>query len=225
MMGSTGISGGLFLCAVLLARKVGAAMVKNSRSKSKSRDKSRDKQSKDKRAGDKTKKLKGASAVALHDKTETSDGLPDLPDPIVTARKRPRSATPSRRGTTARTSGIRRARRRSRAPADGAEVTPLADRVVNAIENELDMIEKIVGRPNAGPGQRTDAERRARTLASLARTLSELKKIQSVDLPTKAADDAVAAGDDEAFRLDLARRLGVVVAEAKTVHPDEEPPV
>ncbi|MET0968606.1 MAG: hypothetical protein ABWY18_05335 [Tardiphaga sp.] len=193
--------------------------------KPKSKDKaSKDKRAKDMRAKDKTRKLKGANTAAAPE-PETGDDPSDEPAPTTAVRKRPRSVKPPSRRATAAKSIKRPAPRRRRAPPAGDDVTPLADRVVSAIEDELDMIETIVGRPNAGPGQRTDAERRARTLASLARTLSELKKLQSVDLPMKAADDTLAAGDDEAFRLDLARRLGITVAEAKTVHPDEEPPL
>jgi hypothetical protein len=47
----------------------------------------------------------------------------------------------------------------------------LIERVTRAIERELSLIEVIVGGSHLKPQQRTEAERRARTLASLARTL------------------------------------------------------
>lgn len=50
----------------------------------------------------------------------------------------------------------------------------LLTRVSRAIERELTQIEVIVGGSHVPPRQRTEAERRARTLASLARTLREV---------------------------------------------------
>src|SRR5690606_1305112 len=48
----------------------------------------------------------------------------------------------------------------------------LIARVSRAIERELSQIESIVGGQRVPPMQRSEAERRARTLASLARTLN-----------------------------------------------------
>lgn len=184
----------------------------------------RAKDEKDRKSGDKRIKAKSKKAgdTPASDAARERDAR-DLLDPLDQPRAPPRRRT-SKRPTTAGHSGIRPPAKPRRKPATAADA-PLTDRVVNAIEIELDAVEKIIGRPNAGTSLRSEAERRARTLASLARTLSELKKMQSVDAQTKAADEPAAAHDDEAFRLDLARRLGIAVAEAKTVHPDEEPPV
>jgi hypothetical protein len=97
---------------------------------------------------------------------------------------------------------------------------PLSDRVVSAIEHELTQIENIIGRSRVQPDERTEGERRARTLASLARTLSELKKLRTDEEATRPADDDAASRDIDAVRLDLARRLDVLVASAKAVHPE-----
>ena len=51
----------------------------------------------------------------------------------------------------------------------------LIERVVDAIERELTQIEHIVGGQRGKRGQRTETERRARTLASLARTFAEVR--------------------------------------------------
>ena len=55
----------------------------------------------------------------------------------------------------------------------------LVERVTRAVERELSQIEVIVGGHHVKPGQRTEAERRARTLASLARTLTEVRKLRA----------------------------------------------
>lgn len=47
------------------------------------------------------------------------------------------------------------------------------------MERELSQIEVIVGGSHVNPAQRTEAERRARTLASLARTLTEVRKLRA----------------------------------------------
>jgi hypothetical protein len=99
---------------------------------------------------------------------------------------------------------------------------PLTDRLIRVIERELNMIEKIVHSARLQPDQRTEAEHCTRMLASLARTLTGLSKVQSANERTQGADDHAALADPDAFRLDLAQRLGVLVAEAKAAHPDED---
>lgn len=54
----------------------------------------------------------------------------------------------------------------------------LIERVSRAIERELTQIEVIVGGQYVAPRQRTEAERRARTLASLARTLRDVTTLR-----------------------------------------------
>ena len=70
------------------------------------------------------------------------------------------------------------------------------------------------------PRQRTEAERRARTLASLARTLREVTALRLSEKKEKREDDDAVPRDLSELRLALARRLDQLVADAKTAHPD-----
>jgi hypothetical protein len=83
----------------------------------------------------------------------------------------------------------------------------LIERVSNAVERELLQIETIVGGHRVQQGQRTEAERRARTLASLARTLTEVRRLRAAEEPQRPADGPSAARDLDAFRRILWKRL------------------
>lgn len=96
----------------------------------------------------------------------------------------------------------------------------LIARVSRAIERELTQIEAIVGGHYVAPRQRTEAERRARTLASLARTLREVTALRLSEKKEKREDDDAVPRDLGELRLALARRLDQLVADAKTAHPD-----
>lgn len=96
----------------------------------------------------------------------------------------------------------------------------LLERVSRAIERELTQIEVIVGGQYVAPRQRTEAERRARTLASLARTLREVTTLRLSEKKEKREDDDAVPRDLSELRLALARRLDQLVAGAKTAHPD-----
>jgi hypothetical protein len=103
-------------------------------------------------------------------------------------------------------------------PASGAV---LIERVTRAIERELSLIEVIVGGSHLKPQQRTEAERRARTLASLARTLGEVTRLRANEERVKPADDDAVPRDLDEFRRALSRRLEQVVA-APTATPAPE---
>jgi hypothetical protein len=95
-------------------------------------------------------------------------------------------------------------------PASGFE---LITRVTSAIERELNKIEVIVGGHRIRPSERTESERRARTLASLARTLNEVTRLRSQHAkPEDDEDDAVPRDLDE-LRETLARRLETLLAD------------
>jgi hypothetical protein len=88
--------------------------------------------------------------------------------------------------------------------------TSLVKRVTKVIERELDLIEKIVGRVGCDESLRAEADRRARTLAVLVRTLIELKKGRVDDAQGSAEhDDRPRDLDELRQRLSerLARRL------------------
>ena len=55
----------------------------------------------------------------------------------------------------------------------------LVERVTRAVERELSQIEVIVGGNHVKRTQRYRAERRARTLATLARRLTEVRKLRA----------------------------------------------
>jgi hypothetical protein len=83
----------------------------------------------------------------------------------------------------------------------------LVERVTRAVERELSQIEVIVGGHHVKPAQRTEAERRARTLASLARTLTEVRKLRADEHRVKPQDDPDRPRDIEELRRRLAERL------------------
>jgi hypothetical protein len=87
----------------------------------------------------------------------------------------------------------------------------LVERVTRAVERELSQIEVIVGGHHVKPGQRTEAERRARTLASLARTLTEVRKLRADEHRVKPQDDPDRPRDIEELRRRLAERLAQFV--------------
>jgi len=112
-------------------------------------------------------------------------------------------------------------------PAPGEEsAAALVHRLSGTIERELSRIETIVGGRDAG-ARRGEAESRARVLASLARTLKEVKRLRDEAAQGEAAkdadDDAVPRDLDE-FRRVLSRRLDEMVA-GRAPHSagDDEP--
>jgi hypothetical protein len=93
----------------------------------------------------------------------------------------------------------------------------LVERVTRAVERELSQIEVIVGGHHVKPGQRTEAERRARTLASLARTLTEVRKLRAEEDRQKPQDDPDRPRDLDEFRRTLAQRLERMVRGAADI--------
>jgi hypothetical protein len=87
----------------------------------------------------------------------------------------------------------------------------LVERVTRAVERELSQIEVIVGGTHVNAQRRTEAERRARTLASLARTLTEVRKLRADEHRVKPQDDPDRPRDIEELRRRLAERLGQFV--------------
>ena len=124
-------------------------------------------------------------------------------------------AKPATRPTRARRSAVDRLN--DPPPATGAV---LIERVSRAIERELTQIEALIGDHRVNRTQRTEGERRARTLASLARTLREVMALRASGRKEKSEDDDAVPRDIDALRLALARRLDSLVADAKAAHPE-----
>ena len=128
--------------------------------------------------------------------------------------------------TVSRVSGRRSAVDRLDDPAPAAPEVTLVERVSNAIERELSKIEIIIGGgAHVPPLRRTEAESRARVLASLARTLKEVMRLREQEREAsgetaRAADDDTIPRDLDALRSELARRLEILVGEATRLHPD-----
>ncbi len=87
----------------------------------------------------------------------------------------------------------------------------LAARIQRSIERELDAIERVLDllQPQNG----NEAERAARTLAALARTLREVATLDTDPAAEADPDDDAGPRDMEEFRRDLARRMEAIVAE------------
>lgn len=94
-------------------------------------------------------------------------------------------------------------------PSPGEDVVALVERVARAVDRELAEIEGIVGSLQ-GKSRPTEAERRARTLASLARTLSEVRRLRAAD-ETQMPDDVDRPRDLEELRQRLSGRLAQMV--------------
>ena len=120
--------------------------------------------------------------------------------------------------------GVRQ-RRGGRAPMD---MDALKDRIREMIGNEILEAERISARTGPAGARVRDAERSARTLASLARTLKELKRLEASGsaAPSKADDDHGhdTAFDPEEYRREIARRLDELAErerrQADTQHDD-----
>lgn len=88
-----------------------------------------------------------------------------------------------------------------------SEIVAIAARIRRAVEQELDAVEKIIR--ELSPQATEDAERAARTLASLARTLEEVGRLDAQYLIPRREenDDDRGPADNDEFLRELARRL------------------
>jgi hypothetical protein len=104
-------------------------------------------------------------------------------------------------------------------PADAArsEALPparrvaVAARIQSVVEREMDAVERVLDK--LGPADQAEAERTARTLASLARTLREIAALTRPDevMPPDDADDDPIPRDIDEFRRELARRIHAII--------------
>ena len=83
----------------------------------------------------------------------------------------------------------------------------LALRMQQVVEREMDAIERILGKIK--PSDQLEAEHGARTLATVARTLREIKALTTPEeeTPPDEANNDPVPGDIDEFRLELARRI------------------
>lgn len=91
----------------------------------------------------------------------------------------------------------------------------VAVRVIRAVERQLNAVEKIAAKLNATPEHAEEAERAARALASLSRTLAELKTLRAAStVASKEDNDAMPRNLDD-LRRELSARLARLVAGAE----------
>ncbi|MGO3927832.1 hypothetical protein NP284_05900 [Rhodopseudomonas pseudopalustris] len=139
----------------------------------------------------------------------------------VAARKRAEK-TPAAKATAAKTSATAKTAKTARATSTRKAAKPpvveseqaagsLIERVERAVEREIAQIEAMVGGADELTEPRSDAERRARTLASLTRTLLELRRLRADDDVQRTADDDAIPRDLDELRRALSRRLDQLV--------------
>ena len=95
------------------------------------------------------------------------------------------------------------------APALAQQRAALAQRIQNVVEREMAVVERVVNL--LGPADESGAERSARTLAAVARTLQEMAALTKPEAevmpPDDADDDDPIPRDINEFRRELARRI------------------
>ena len=147
----------------------------------------------------------------------------------------PRATSPQRnRGRARSKSSGRRAKRTSTArkqskpdarPRSDTTRRPVASRealavrVQRVVERELDAIDSILS--VLGAADSTEAERSARTLASLARALKEVMRLAAPEQATDPDEDDPMPRDLDEFRRELARRIEALAAEAEGQAPGD----
>jgi hypothetical protein len=92
------------------------------------------------------------------------------------------------------------------------QATPeaLAQRIQRVVERQLAAIDRVLGA--IGASDSAEAERSARTLASLARALKEVMRLTAPEEARDADDDDPMPRDLDDFRRELARRLEALAA-------------
>jgi hypothetical protein len=100
-------------------------------------------------------------------------------------------------------------------PSNGASLVPvtpqqraaIASRIQSAVEREIAAVERVLD--VVGPADQGEAERSARTLASISRTLREVAALNQPDevTPPDDADNDPVPRDIDEFRRELTRRI------------------
>ena len=108
--------------------------------------------------------------------------------------------------------------------AAASDVAAISARIRRAVEHELDAIEQIMARLTPRDGRSEEAERAARVLASLTRTLHEVARLDATPAAARSEEnnDRGPADPDEFIR-DLARRMDEFARAAAGSVPDVAP--
>jgi hypothetical protein len=114
----------------------------------------------------------------------------------------------------------RKPRRLRAKPPEAMTPAAIAARISEAVDRQLEAVEGILA--SLAPAELAEAERGARTLAALARTLTELSKIKTGGDATEPANDEHAAPRTlDELRDALLERLEQAVANRAGAVPDE----
>lgn len=138
------------------------------------------------------------------------------------AARKPAAKTSAAKASAAKTSAASKTTKSARPSSTRKLAKPIAvespeaagsliERVERAVEREIAQIEAMVGGADDLTEPRSDAERRARTLASLTRTLLELRRLRADDDLQRTADDDAIPRDLDELRRALSRRLDQLV--------------
>jgi hypothetical protein len=92
-----------------------------------------------------------------------------------------------------------------KANADAPALPSMAERLERAVDRELRAVELM--RAVGGPQSSADAERTARTLASLTETLHRVRRLRTPETPATRSDDFDIPTDIDEFRRVLAQRI------------------
>jgi hypothetical protein len=181
-----------------------------------------------KSTGNRSGKAKGGTMTSAAAKRPRARVITDHPGNLV-ADPQDQTAIALIAAATAKSTGSNKIRSRRSAvdrlddaPTGETPAISLVQRVGDAIERELEKIERIIGGSRTPFLHRAETESRARVLASLARTLKEVTRLRAQergaeDDKAKVADDDAVPRDLDEFRRELSRRLEGMVAAAAPV--------
>jgi hypothetical protein len=94
-------------------------------------------------------------------------------------------------------------------PNEPAEVLPFAQRLQRVLDGELAVIERTL--KVMGPANNAEAERTARILAAISRTVQEIQATAGGQTSSDETDDDAVPGNIDEFREELARRIHALV--------------
>jgi hypothetical protein len=142
----------------------------------------------------------------------TTDAVPE-PDPATAAADTP--ADPSLPPAVSPDAGASAPTREEARAALAARIQRVAEREMDAVERVLDVL---------GPSDHAEADRCARALAGIARTLREITALNTPEDVTRAddTDDDTVPVDLDALRCELARRINGLI-EAERAAGDDDP--